>query len=178
MEGLKLFTPTTYVKDVFEVTPSRLREKGIQAVITDLDNTLIEWNRSFATDAINEWIRTLQQEGFQVVIMSNNNEERVQKFCEPLGLTYFARANKPLQSAYKEARKLFNVPDEAIVCIGDQIMTDIIGANRAGLQSILVLPVTQSDAKATKFNRFVESKIMARLKKKGLQVKEGSLWNN
>ncbi|MBF4500140.1 YqeG family HAD IIIA-type phosphatase [Savagea sp. SN6] len=175
---LRRFTPTAYTKSFRDITPERLQERGIRAVITDLDNTLIEWNRAHATDEVIAWIRSIERAGIQVILMSNNNEERVNIFAEPLGVRYIARANKPLQGAYKKARQMLQVKDSEIVCVGDQLMTDILGANRARLQSILVLPIVTSDAKATKFNRFVESKIMKKLVRQGLQVKEGLVWNN
>lgn len=175
---MKLFTPTAYVTSFRQVTPQALRARGITAVMTDLDNTLIEWDRSHATDDVIDWVRSIEGAGIQLLVISNNGEERVRTFAEPLQLRYIARANKPLQRAYAEARRMLNVPDEEIVCVGDQLMTDILGANRAQLQSILVLPVVTTDAKATKFNRFVESKIMKRLVKQGLTVKEDGLWND
>ena len=146
--------------------------------MTDLDNTLIEWNRAHATDEVIDWIRSLQRAGIDVLVMSNNNEERVRTFCEPLDLPYIARANKPLKGAFVEGMRRLGVTRDEVVMIGDQLMTDVLGANRAGVPVVLVLPVVQSDAKATKFNRFVESKIMDTLQKRGLRVQEGELWNN
>lgn len=175
----RLFTPSAYVASIEQITPEVLKARGYTAVITDLDNTLIEWNRAYATEEVTAWIRSLEQAGFDVLVISNNNEERVRTFSEPLGLRYVARANKPLQGGYKRAFAQLHQPKEKIVAIGDQLMTDILGGNRAGIDTILVLPVVQTDAKATKFNRFVESKIMKRLEARGLRVqKEGIIWNN
>ena len=175
----RLFTPSAYVASIQQVTPEALKKRGYTAVITDLDNTLIEWNRAYATEEVTSWIRSLEQAGLDVLVISNNSEERVQTFSEPLGLRYVARANKPLQGGYQRAFAQLQSPKEEIVAIGDQLMTDILGGNRAGIDTILVLPVVQTDAKATKFNRFVESKIMKRLEARGLRVqKEGIIWNN
>lgn len=175
----RLFTPSAYIASIDQVTPEAIVQKGFTAVITDLDNTLIEWNRAHATDAVVQWIRSLEDAGIDVIVISNNNEQRVKTFAEPLGLRYVARANKPLKSGYRRAFQMLNRPKEQIVAIGDQLMTDILGGNRAKIATILVLPVVQTDAKATALNRFIESKIMKKLVARGLRVqKEGTVWKN
>lgn len=163
----RLFVPSEYVKKVTDITPESLTEKGIRGVITDLDNTLVEWDRPDATPMLIDWLRTLKEAGIQVVIVSNNKELRVKSFADPLGIPFIFQARKPMGRAFRRALKILNATKEEVVVIGDQMLTDVFGGNRNGMHTILVIPVAQSDGSFTRFNRMVERRIMKRLKRKG-----------
>ncbi|GEN84661.1 hypothetical protein SLU01_29730 [Sporosarcina luteola] len=163
----KYFLPDEYVKDIFQISPDKLKEKGIKGIITDLDNTLVEWDRPEATPEIAEWMRMMNEAGLQVTILSNNNQIRVQSFCDPLGTPFICEARKPLAKNFKKALDTMGLKKEEVVMVGDQLMTDILGGNRFGLRTILVVPVANSDGFVTKFNRMIERRIMAKLKRQG-----------
>lgn len=103
MNVLHYFLPSQFAKRVLDITPNSLKEKGIKGVITDLDNTLVEWDRSNATPELIEWLENMKQEGIKVMIVSNNNKKRVQSFAEPLGIPFIFEARKPLTSAFQKA---------------------------------------------------------------------------
>ncbi len=161
------FVPSQYVKTVFDITPDMLLKKNIRGIITDLDNTLVEWDRPEATPMLIDWLRSMKDAGIQVVIVSNNNELRVKSFADPLGIPFIYQARKPMGRAFRKALKLMNVSREQVVVIGDQMLTDIFGGNLNKLHTILVLPVAKSDGFFTRFNRLVERRIMKRLRDKG-----------
>lgn len=161
------FVPSQYVKTVFDITPDMLLKKNIRGIITDLDNTLVEWDRPEATPMLIDWLRSMKDAGIQVVIVSNNNELRVKSFADPLGIPFIYQARKPMGRAFRKALKLMNVNREQVVVIGDQMLTDIFGGNLNKLHTILVLPVAKSDGFFTRFNRLVERRIMKRLRDKG-----------
>ena len=92
----KKFLPDEYVKDIFHIKPEKLEENGIKGIITDLDNTLVEWDRPEATPEIIEWLKGMQNAGILVTIVSNNNEDRVKVFSDPLGIPFIHDARKPL----------------------------------------------------------------------------------
>ncbi|AXH98945.1 YqeG family HAD IIIA-type phosphatase [Sporosarcina sp. PTS2304] len=165
---LKQFLPSAYVKSVLLIKPETLVENGIKGIITDLDNTLVEWDRADATEDIMAWFESMRVAGLQVAVVSNNNIERVRHFCDPLGIPYICEARKPMTRSFHQAVATLGLPKEQVVMIGDQLLTDVLGANRAGMQVILVVPVASSDAPITKFNRAIERRIMARFKRKGL----------
>lgn len=165
---LNHFLPSAYVKSVFLIEPEKLVEKGIKGIITDLDNTLVEWDRADATQDVIAWFESMRAAGLQITVVSNNNVERVRQFCDPLGIPYICQARKPLKKAFHQAIATLGFRKEEIVMIGDQLLTDVLGANRVGLEVILVVPVASSDAPITKFNRSIERRIMARFKRKGL----------
>lgn len=165
---LNKFLPNEHVKNIFHIKPEVLKEKGIKAIITDLDNTLVEWDRPNATPQLVQWFEDIKSHDIKVTIVSNNNERRVKAFADPLGIEFIFEARKPLTMAFKRAIKLMNVKKEETVVIGDQLLTDIFGGNRSGFYTILVIPVAQSDGFMTRFNRKIERRIMSVFKRKGL----------
>ncbi|MED4016452.1 MULTISPECIES: YqeG family HAD IIIA-type phosphatase [Sutcliffiella] len=165
---LKYFLPAEHVKTVYDIKPTHLKDKGIKAIITDLDNTLVEWDRPLATPELMIWLQSMKDAGIDVTIVSNNNMKRVQAFCEPLGIPFIHEARKPMRRAFRRALNNMNVKPKEAVVIGDQLMTDVLGGNRQGLHTILVVPVAQTDGFFTKFNRMMERRILNWLRKKGM----------
>ncbi|WP_047986354.1 YqeG family HAD IIIA-type phosphatase [Ornithinibacillus californiensis] len=165
---LKRFLPNEHVKRIFDIKPQDLKERGIKGIITDLDNTLVAWDVKSASPEVIEWFKQMKDNGIKVTIMSNNKEERVKMFSEPLGTPFVFSARKPLRRAFLTAAKQMELNKEEIVVIGDQLLTDVLGGNSAGLYTILVVPIVQTDEKITQFNRRIERKIMNYFRRKGL----------
>ena len=161
------FIPSEFVRSVFHITPEFLKDKGIKGIITDLDNTLVEWDRPDATPMLIEWFKGMKEAGIQVTIVSNNNEMRVRSFADPLGIPFIFKARKPFGKAFRQALQIMSVKKAEVVVIGDQLLTDVFGGNRQKLHTILVIPVAKSDGFVTKFNRMVERRIFRYLDKKG-----------
>lgn len=88
--------PNEFVTSIFEVTPEKLANLGIKGIITDLDNTLVEWDRADATEELVAWFEMMREAGIKIIIASNNNEQRVRTFAEPHGIPFIYRAKKPL----------------------------------------------------------------------------------
>ncbi|SDH46619.1 hypothetical protein SAMN05192534_10612 [Alteribacillus persepolensis] len=164
---LKHFMPNEYLPSVFDLNLDHLQKRNIKGIITDLDNTLVEWNRPEATPELLDWMYFVKQQGFQVTIVSNNNKARVSAFCEPTGIKFIHSAKKPMAKAFNKACKQMGLRKSEVVVIGDQVMTDVFGGNRAGFYTILVVPVAESDGAWTKINRKVERRVLKRLKGKG-----------
>jgi len=165
---LKKFLPNEFVNNVYAITPEHLKNLGIRGIITDLDNTLVEWDRPLATPELTNWFRSMKDAGIKITVVSNNNETRVGKFCEPLGIPFIHRARKPLSVSYKKAYQLLNLKADEVCMIGDQLLTDVFGGNRQGIHTILVVPVASTDGVWTRFNRMVERRILSSFKKQGL----------
>ncbi|WP_440895913.1 YqeG family HAD IIIA-type phosphatase [Amphibacillus sp. Q70] len=165
---LKLFLPDQHVKSVFEIRPEHLKEKGIRGVITDLDNTLVAWNEAHPNDKVHNWFKQMEQSGIDVMIISNNNKDRVELFSKPLNRPYVYKAKKPLKRAFLKAAEKMGYKQTEIVVIGDQLLTDVLGGNRSGFQTILVVPIVSTDDKITKFNRSIERFILNKLEKRGM----------
>lgn len=159
--------PNEFVTSIFEITPEKLTELGIKGIITDLDNTLVEWDRADATEELVAWFEMMREAGIKIIIASNNNEQRVRKFAEPHGIPFIFRAKKPLGKAYYDAMVQLRLRRNEVAMLGDQLLTDIMGAKRQKIYTFLVRPVANSDGLVTKFNRFVERRVYNDLKRKG-----------
>lgn len=165
---LKHFLPDQHVKNIFEITPESLHDKGVKGIITDLDNTLVEWDRPYATPMLIEWFDNMRKNEILVTIVSNNNEKRVKAFSDPLQIPFIFQAKKPMTSAFNKALKEMGLRKQDTVVIGDQLLTDVLGGNRSGFHTILVVPVAQTDGFVTRFNRKVERRILNWFRKKGM----------
>ena len=165
---LRLILPGEYVKSNFHISPKKLKEQGIKGIITDLDNTLVEWDRPNATPQLIEWFKEVKENGMDITIVSNNNEKRVKDFSDPLDIKFIYKARKPMGKAFLKAIKGMNLKKEEVVVIGDQLLTDVLGGNRNGFQTILVVPVASTDGFFTRINRKIERRIMQSLKRKGM----------
>ncbi|MBM7616495.1 HAD superfamily phosphatase (TIGR01668 family) [Weissella uvarum] len=160
------FTPTWMLDAIYHLTPEQLKDQGIKAILTDLDNTLIAWNNPDGTAELHDWLDQMQAAGIPVMIVSNNTADRVDRVAKPLGLPFVSRAYKPGTKGLHEALKELNLKPEEAVMVGDQYLTDVFGANRAGIPSILVKPLIETDQWNTKINRFVEKGVRRRVMKK------------
>lgn len=165
---LKNFLPDEHVKSILDIKPEDLKKRGIKGIITDLDNTLVEWDRPSATPELIKWFEQIKKHNILVTIVSNNNESRVKEFSDPLRIPFIFQARKPLVRAFNKALSQMGIKKEEAVVIGDQLLTDVLGGNRSGFHTILVVPVAQTDGFITKFNRFAERRIMNWFRKKGM----------
>lgn len=157
------FKPTWMVEAIYQITPDQLNKLGIKAVLTDLDNTLIAWNNPDGTQELLDWLFVMQEAKIPVFVVSNNKDNRIKRVVEKLDLPYVARAWKPSTKGMNEALRQLNLKSNEVVMIGDQIMTDIRGANAAHIRSVLVQPIVKTDGWNTRINRFFERKIMKKL---------------
>jgi uncharacterized protein len=164
----KSIVPDAFVQSIYEIDFNELQHQGVKAAIVDLDNTLVEASRPDATPQLVSWLDRLQGMGFRVMIVSNNNRTRVSRFALPLRVPYIHRARKPLSAAFKKAlRKLETKPEETVM-IGDQLFTDVLGGNRLGLRTILVVPVSDVEGFFTRLNRRMERMVFRWMKQRGL----------
>lgn len=164
---LKKFLPNKHVKTVFDIQPNMLKEIGIKGIITDLDNTLVAWDELYATPEVIEWFQLMENSQIKITIISNNKRERVQVFSEPLNVPFVYSARKPLRKAFRTAAQQMSLAPTEIAVIGDQLLTDVLGGNLGGFYTILVVPIVQTDAKITRFNRMIERKILNYFRKRG-----------
>ncbi|WP_240376533.1 YqeG family HAD IIIA-type phosphatase [Bacillus piscicola] len=164
----KFFIPNEYIPSVFNLNLEDLHQRKIKGIITDLDNTLVEWDRPQATPKLLEWLTEVKKEGFQVTIVSNNNESRVGTFSKPMGIEFIHSAKKPMGRAFRKACKQMGLKKEEVVVVGDQVLTDVFGGNRAGFYTVLVVPITATDGFLTRINRRIERRVLKKLRDKGL----------
>lgn len=126
---------------VTDITPQWLLSRGIQGILVDLDNTLAPYRQAEPDGEIVRWARGVEDGGVKVLVLSNNHEPRVERFCREMEVPYLFEAEKPHRRAYERGLERLALPKERVAAVGDQIFTDTLGAKRAGLRMILVRPV-------------------------------------
>lgn len=154
------FYPNAYFESVKQIDIQFLKQNKIKAIILDVDNTILDFNKNMP-EGIKEWCEELKNQGIKFCILSNSNQkEKVKMVAEKLHIKYFYFATKPLKRGFKKAIHFLEEKEENITAIGDQIFTDVIGANRCHLFSILVKPLGQKDIFITRLKRPLENYII------------------
>lgn len=163
----KLLYPKLYVPSVHDINLDDLLGRGIRSVLFDLDNTLVPRDVNRFSPEIACWFRELKDRGFKLCIVSNNSPGRVCSLAGPMDIPYVCRAVKPRKRPFRRAMELLGASPGETAVIGDQIFTDILGGNRLGLYTILVVPMSGKEYWATELiNRRLEKIVLAGLKKK------------
>lgn len=163
---MSLFFPTLYRRRITDVTVEDLRRLGAGCVLLDVDNTLTTHDAPELDNAVIAWLDEMRQL-FKLVVVSNNNAQRVAPFAEKIGLPFHALAHKPLPGGFWEAGAEQLMAVEECVVIGDQIFTDILGANLAGMKSILLEPIEfETKQKFIVFKRKIERPMLNSRKQK------------
>ena len=152
--------PKLYLNNVTEITAQILKKYQIHGIILDVDNTLVDYEKVLL-NGIEQWTKQMKKEGVKLCIVSNTNDKnKVKMIAEKLGIPYFYFAMKPFKRGFKKAKKLLQLESKNIAVVGDQILTDVWGANRCNMFSILVKPINEKDFWITKIKRPIESKIL------------------
>lgn len=157
---MAIFRPTYALKKITDITPAALKKRGIKALLLDVDNTLTTHNNPTPAEGVPEWIEEMKSAGIKLIIVSNNNAERVTPFAEMLELHFVPNGAKPLPVGIKKAVRELGVPKNRIAAVGDQIFTDILGANLAGIRSIFVYPIEPETSLPFRFKRAVEKPLL------------------
>ena len=154
---LNNLVPKIKADTVYDIPLDKLWNQGIRGIITDLDNTLVGAKEPVATPELVDWLKKVQNRGFKVVIVSNNNHLRVSKFADPIVVPFIPSARKPFNRAFVQAMKQMGLTPAQTAVVGDQMLTDVLGGNRLGLFTVLVRPVAiQDEGFFTRINRLIE----------------------
>lgn len=172
---LKLYIPTYYKKNIHEINYDKLKKEGVKCILFDLDNTLTTAHSKILDEPTINLIKKLKRQDFQVIIFSNSLKKRVEIFSEKLDVPMISFACKPLKKNYLKILKKYNFQKNEIIAVGDQLLTDIKGANKTGIKNILVTPIVPKDFAITKINRLIEKSIFKKLAKNKI-LKEGEYY--
>lgn len=143
----------------YDIDYRYLWSRGYRGIIFDIDNTLVEHNEP-ATKRSRQLFESLRDIGFRTSVVSNNREPRVKLFAEAVGCEYVYRAAKPMPDGYVSAMEKMGSDRESTFVVGDQLITDIWGANNAGIRSIMVGKVAFHEDIHIYFKRVVEAVIV------------------
>ena len=152
----RMLKPNYHASSLYDVPLDTLWNNGIRCLVLDLDNTLVAWNVRAFDQKLADWLEYARNIGFALFILSNGGSKRVGIMADQLGLACIANACKPRPSAFLLAASQAGFEPSACAAIGDQLFTDILGANRAGLYSILVDPISEKEFYLTRFSRMME----------------------
>lgn len=157
--------PKLYIDNVKEITFEILQENGIKGLILDVDNTLIDYYKNMP-DGVKTWCEDLKNRGIRFCIASNSNKkEKVKEVSKKLDIPYIYFAKKPLKMGLNKAKKIMKLEAKEVAVVGDQIFTDVLGANRCKMFSILVEPIEEKDIFITVIKRPIENLIKNNYKK-------------
>ncbi len=164
---LQFLTPKKYVQSIHEIDLDKLRQLGIRAIFSDLDNTLVPWDCDQANPELLEWLAKVKAQGFKVCLVSNAVSDRIRSFTTQLEIPGWHKAGKPFSRGFRAAMQTMGVSAVETALIGDQVFTDMLGGNRLGMYTILVVPLSKNEFIGTKIVRRVERVVLRYLQRKG-----------
>ena len=157
---LERFYPKERIASAYEIPYEKFREYGYRGIIFDIDNTLVPHGAPADGRAV-ALFKRLHGLGFATCLLSNNKEPRVKSFAEQVKSPYLYKGGKPSPAGYRRAMERMGLGPGETLFVGDQLFTDIYGANRAGLYSILVNPIHPREEIQIVLKRFLEKPVLA-----------------
>ena len=157
-----LLEPDYYFDKFDDITPDFLRSKGISTLLIDIDNTIAPYEIERPDERIIAWFDALRENGISAAFISNNNEERVSRFNEPIGLVAYSKSGKPSRKALRRAIGELCANIESTASLGDQLLTDALAAHRLGIPVIIVPPIKDKKNLFFRFKRAIERPFMRR----------------
>ncbi|KKQ93227.1 MAG: putative hydrolase of the HAD superfamily [candidate division CPR2 bacterium GW2011_GWC2_39_10] len=154
---------------IHEIDALKLKSKGIKGVIVDLDNTLVSSKSEHLTEEVRDWVERIKKEGISLCIVSNNWQKKGKKIAKILDVPIVMFAFKPRKRGFKTAMRIIGTKRHETAVIGDQIFTDILGANRLMLLPILVEPLNLNEPIQTRFLRVLEYRFVNRFHEKDIE---------
>jgi HAD superfamily phosphatase (TIGR01668 family) len=152
-----LLRPTRLADAVWEVDLDWLASRGIRGLVLDLDNTLADWEGTRVRPEVRAWLEAARARGFGLCLASNAMRSgRVGRMARELGLIPVAHAGKPFPAAFRRAMAALGTRADATCVIGDQLFTDMLGANWLGLTTVLVAPLSRRESLHTRLIRLIE----------------------
>lgn len=159
-----MFQATMAVKSVCDITPNMLEHMGIKGLLLDIDNTLTTHDNPVPATGILTWIAMMKSADIQMYLVSNNHVPRVKPFAESLDIPYVCESKKPLSKGFLQATQAMQISKENLCVVGDQIYTDILGANLFHVKSIYVKPMELEKTIFFKCKRFMEKPFLPKEK--------------
>lgn len=156
---LQRFYPGEYVDSTYVIDFDQLYRDGYRGIIFDIDNTLVPHGAK-ADERAKKLFAHLKEIGFTCCLLSNNKEPRVKMFNDDVQVNYIFRAHKPSTQNYRKAMKIMGTDEENTLFVGDQIFTDVYGANRAGIRTILVKPIHPKEEIQIVLKRYLEKIVL------------------
>ena len=149
-----------------DVSASFLREMGTKVLFVDIDNTLAPYEQPEPDENIQNWVTELRNEGVEIVLVSNNEPERVERFNRSLGLIAYPKTGKPFSRDMKRHLKDSGLSPEQALVLGDQLITDAWAGHRLGVRAVIVPPIRDKRTLFFRFKRWLERPVIRKYMKK------------
>lgn len=162
----KYLMPDKYFDTFDKLTPEMIKNEGYKLIVCDVDNTLAPYEILDPPETVISWVKDNKSNGVEIVFVSNNNGERVKRFNEPLGLKVYNNAKKPSPKMIIKAMNECNVTRDETLILGDQLLTDVWAAKRAGCKAYIVPPIKDKTTLFFKTKRLIEKPYMKKFFKK------------
>lgn len=133
--------PTMITDSITQLTPQFLRSQGIRLLMLDFDNTIVPYTTNSPTGQMEAWLMEMAKGDLPICVVSNSHNDRVKIFCRKYGIDCITHAKKPFSKGIRQCLSKYNLAASDCALAGDQIFTDTLGANCAGVRSILVKPI-------------------------------------
>lgn len=159
MSLLQKFYPDEYLDSTYGINFDEWYRKGYRGVIFDIDNTLVPHGAP-ADASARKLFAHLKELGFECCLLSNNQRPRVELFNREIGVHFIENAHKPSIKNYRRAMELMHTDEERTLFVGDQLFTDVYGARRAGIYSILVKPIHPKEEIQIVLKRYLEKIVL------------------
>ena len=153
------FFPDEIHDSTYEIPFGKWYETGYRGVIFDIDNTLVPHGADANEKSIALFTK-LRRIGFKTMLLSNNKEPRVKRFNQQIGSGYIYKAGKPSKRNYLKAMQEMGTDRENTLFVGDQLFTDVWGAKKAGILSILVKPINPREEIQIVLKRYLERVVL------------------
>jgi len=160
--------PDAYVGSLADISTAYLKQKRIRGLILDLDNTIIPWRAGAIDSRTLKILNSYKESGLRLCVVSNALNRRVSGLLEQIDVPWVARARKPRRKPFLRALDILGTGAAETAVIGDQLFTDVLGGNRLGCHTVLVVPISKKEFIGTRFVRVVEQMLLKRLAKKGV----------
>ena len=146
---MPLFYPPVRKHRITDITADDLRALGVRGLLLDVDNTLTRYKSQELDPAVAAWLQRMQQQGIALTVVSNGLPRRVRPFAQKIGLRCIAFACKPSPVGYLRGARRLGLPRRQCAIVGDQMFTDVVGANLCGMRSIMLDPIELEQGKPT-----------------------------
>ena len=159
---MPFLAPDYYFQTYAGASVEFLQQKGIKALVLDIDNTLEPYENPTPGEGVLAWFKALEEAGILAAFVSNNGRERVELFNRELRRVAYFKAKKPFPGRVKKAMREMGITKEQTLFMGDQIFTDVLAARLAGIRVALVPPIKDKTDALTRFKRWLERPILKR----------------
>ncbi len=165
---LRLLAPRYRVASIAQLTPGRLHAWGLEALMLDLDNTLVAWGESTPPPVVHDWLAELRRSRIAACVVSNSYSARTRAISTSLGLPAAQGRSKPSSRKLRDALRILGSPPERTAMVGDQLFTDVLAGNRLGVPTILTAPLAPNEPFRVWMMRGIERRVFAVLARRGL----------